>query len=172
MKYPYSTLARSLIEAAIIAGAAALLALLVNVFHPNPIPLFATEAYQTMVPCPVQEGHVTPISATAKELKQKRVLFVDAREASEFKKWHFPGALSLTYDFLDPIPEEDLRKIAEQIAARQAARVVVYGDGSKPDTGKLLGIDISAAGIKNVFYVTGGAAALQNASPKPLGRTI
>lgn len=170
MSKPFSTIRKSLLEAAIITFAVSIAALLINFFHPNRIPFIASEEYETMVPCPVQEGHVTAIDAAKIQSAEKGALFIDAREESDYQHWHFPGALRLTYDFLDPIPEADLQNMAKRIAAERATRLIVYGDGANPDTGKLLGIDISASGINNVFYVKGGAVALKNATSEDSGR--
>ncbi len=170
MSEPFSTIPESLFEAALITAAVSIAALLINLIHPNRIPYFASEEYETMVPCPVQEGHVTPLAAAKVRTDQKSVLFVDAREEAEFAQWHLPGALRLTYDFLDPIPKTKLQNMAKRIAAKRATQLIVYGDGANPDTGKLLGIDISASGINNVFFVKGGAAALKNTMSKSVGR--
>jgi hypothetical protein len=51
-------------------------------------------------------------------------------------------------------------ELARSIAASGASRVVVYGDGGRPDSGEHLGREISGRGIKNVFFVRGGAAAV------------
>ena len=141
----------------------------INLFHPERIPFFADSPYETLVPCPIQEGHVSPMDPAALERNFKNVLFVDAREKDEYRKWHYPNALLLTYDFLDPVPESELRTMARRIAALRATKVVVYGDGENPDTGKLLGIDISAAGINNVYYIRGGAAALKDSAKLEIG---
>ena len=166
MRKPFSTLPKSLMEAVIITTAIVIAALGINLVHPNRIPVFASAEYETMVPCPVQEGHVTPIDPDELPASPKKVLFVDAREETAFNQWHYPNALRLTYDFLDPLPESDLHKMARRIAALRATKVIVYGDGAVPDTGKLLGMDISAAGINNVYFVKGGATALQRATAK------
>ncbi|MBN2715613.1 MAG: rhodanese-like domain-containing protein [Deltaproteobacteria bacterium] len=163
MSESFSTMKKSIIEAGVIAVTVFLTSLGINLVHPSRIPYIADAPYETMVPCPVQEGHVTPANPTAFATTSKHVLFVDAREKGDYDKWHYPGALLLTYDFLDPIPESELRIMAQRIAALRATKVVVYGDGDDPDTGKLLGIDISASGINNVYFVRGGAAALEEA---------
>ena len=165
MQPPFTTIRKSLAEAGFITAGMMILAVLINLFHPNRIPYVAKAEYETMVPCPVQEGHVTAMDATEDILRQKGILFVDARDELEFEAWHYPGALRLTYDFLDPIPESELKQMASRIARERATRVMVYGDGADPDTGKLLGIDISASGIKNVGYIRGGASALRAAKP-------
>lgn len=157
-------------EAVLIVAAASAIALVVNIFHPERIPWFAAENYETMVPCPIKEGHVTVLKATTAELSHAGVLVVDAREKMEYDQWHYPNALLLTYDFLDPIPEEKIQAMAKRIASERATRVIVYGDGAAPDTGKLLGIDISAAGINNVFYIKGGATSLKKVTAGRDGR--
>jgi predicted sulfurtransferase len=167
MPPPYTTLRRSLIEAIAITIGISVAALLIHPLHPNRIPLIAASAYETMVPCPVQEGHVTAVDATDEGLNRPGSLFVDARDEIEYKDWHMPGAVMLTYDFLDPIPEAALTQMARQIAAEGVSQVIVYGDGGDPDTGKLLGIDISASGIKHVKHVRGGASALKAANRSP-----
>ena len=58
------------------------------------------------------------------------------------------------------MPDDLLQALVETIAASGATRVVVYGDGGAPDSGEYLGREISGRGIKNVFFVTGGAPAL------------
>ncbi|MBN2339840.1 MAG: rhodanese-like domain-containing protein [Deltaproteobacteria bacterium] len=162
---PYSTLFTALLEAAVVASIACVIGAAVQWVHPNSIPFFANEAYETMVPCPVQEGKVTELSPQSPLLQEKNVLIIDAREEPDFDDWHVKNALRITYDFLDPIPAADQKKIARKIAAKRVSKVIVYGDGDTPDTGKLLGIDISASGIKNVFYVKGGAPKLQSEKP-------
>jgi hypothetical protein len=68
--------------------------------------------------------------------------------------------VNVAYDWLDPVPEETLSELARSIAASGATRVVVYGDGKRPDSGEHLGREISGRGIKNVFFIRGGAPAV------------
>ncbi len=72
--------------------------------------------------------------------------------------------MNVPYDYLDPTPDETINEMARRIASSGARRVVVIGDGQKPDSGKWLGKEISGKGIKNVFFVEGGAKALRAAS--------
>jgi len=159
-----SSIGKSLIEAVIIALAAAALAIAVNVLRPAGLPFVAKEEYETMVPCPEPGGKVTPADAAI--LREEGVFVVDAREQRDFDAWHAAGAVRLTFDYLDPVPEADLQKMAGDIARAKAQKVVVYGDGGTPDTGDLLGREISARGIRNVFFVKGGAAAIRTDGAK------
>jgi hypothetical protein len=153
-------LLRSLGEAAGIAVAATVLALAVNLVRPASLPLIASIPYQTLVPCPEPGGPVEAMTPTDPELASSRTFLVDARPAEDFVRGHLPRAVNLPYDWLDPVPDDVLRTLAEAIAASRATRVVVYGDGGRPDSGEHLGREISGHGIKNVQFLVGGAPAV------------
>ena len=153
-------LGRSALEAAVVAAVATVVALAVNALRPDGLPLVADEPYQTLVPCPEPGGPVRELPATDPEIESPRTFLVDARTPREYELGHLPGAVNVRYDWLDPVPEERLRELAREIAASGAVRVVVYGDGSRPDSGEYLGREISGRGIKNVCFVRGGAPAL------------
>ncbi|MFH1131634.1 MAG: hypothetical protein V1754_09875, partial [Pseudomonadota bacterium] len=68
---------------------------------------------------------------------------------------------NITFDYLDPIPKEVLQDLARRIASSKAQRVVVYGDGQNPDSGEQLGKELSIHGIKNIFFIKGGAPMLR-----------
>ncbi|MBW1809179.1 MAG: rhodanese-like domain-containing protein [Deltaproteobacteria bacterium] len=140
------------------------LGVLVNLFHPEKIPFIAEKEYETMVPCPVFGGEVNLIEVDDPDLYAKETFLVDARLVNEHAEWKFRQAVNVPYDYLDPTPEEVIKKLTRQIASSRAQRVVVYGDGSRPDSGEQLGKEISGHGIKNVFFVEGGAPALKKLS--------
>lgn len=132
----------------------------VNFFHPENIPLVADVEYETIVPCPEPGGEVNAITPDDPMLSSEKTFFVDARSAEQHAQWKYQGAMNVTYDYLDPTPEAVVKDLARSIARSKSTRVVVYGDGDTPDTGEQLGKEISGHGIKNVFYVRGGAPAL------------
>ncbi len=136
-------------------------------FHPESIPLLAEEEYETLVPCPEPGGEVTPIQPDDPQIQAESTFAVDARAEAAFDDWHLEGAMRVTYDYLDPTPEEVIEELARRIARSRAQRVVVYGDGDDPDTGEQLGREISGKGIKNVFFVQGGAPALRAGGDAP-----
>jgi hypothetical protein len=156
-------------DAVLIAGLSAVLALLVNLVHPERIPFVAEQEYETMVPCPVFGGEVVPLDPGDPALHADQTFVVDARAKAEHDDWHFGDAMNVPYDYLDPTPEDVIQELARRIARSRAQRVVVYGDGQRPDTGEQLGKEISGHGIKNVHFVKGGAPSLreQPAGPKP-----
>lgn len=151
---------RTFADAALAAAAAGLVALAVNAFRPAGLPLVAPEPYEVLVPCPEPGGPVATVEPSDPTLRGPRVFLVDARDPGAYGRGHVPGAVNVPYDWLDPIPETALRELARRIAASGATRVVVYGDGGRPDSGEHLGREISGRGIRNVGYVRGGAPAL------------
>lgn len=127
----------------------------------HPIPFIATKAYEILVPCPEPGGAVTSMEPTDPSLFLEYTFMVDAREKTDCGLWNFHNAMCVTYDYLDPTPATILTEVSRQIAKSKAQRVIVYGDGQRPDTGEQLGKEISGYGIKNVFFVKGGAPALR-----------
>jgi rhodanese-related sulfurtransferase len=154
-------LAKSLIEALVIAVAASVTGLLVMQVHPGAIPLFADREYETIVPCPVAGGSVKTVNAGLFLQDDRSFFVVDARTEDEFKRWHYKNAVLLTYDYLDMVPEKQLKQLASSIDQSGALKVAVYGDGGRPDTGELLGKEISGQGIKHIYYIKGGAEELK-----------
>ena len=148
---------RSLGEAVVAALLAAAVGLGVNALRPRGLPLLASEPYQVLVPCPEPGGPVEAVSVDEPGLLSRGTFLVDARSGDAYRVDHLPGAVNLTYDWLDPVPEDELLALAEEIAASGAVRVVVYGDGGRPDSGEHLGREISGRGIKNVYFLEGGA---------------
>jgi hypothetical protein len=152
-------LRRALLEAAAVALFGAVFAIIFNAVSPDGLPLFAPAPYETLVPCPEPGGPVQALDPGSPEITSTRSFLVDARARTEFDEDHIRGALHVPYDWLDPVPEETLAGLARAIAASGATRVVVYGDGGRPDSGEHLGKEISGRGIKNVFFIRGGAPA-------------
>jgi hypothetical protein len=152
--------ARILRQAAIAATAASVLALAANATRSGRLPLIARTPYETLVPCPEPGGPVEPLAASDPSLASPHTFVIDARSSDAFDSGHLPGALSVPFDWLDPVPDARLGELARAVAASGASRVVVYGDGGRPDSGEYLGRELSGRGIKNVGFVIGGAPAL------------
>ncbi|MBW2735410.1 MAG: rhodanese-like domain-containing protein [Deltaproteobacteria bacterium] len=158
-------LGKVIIDALVITLLCALAAVVVNRWgHPKGIPLVAPKAYEILVPCPEPGGVVTALGPGDARIAAKDTFRVDAREAGVFKAWHLSTAMNVTYDYLDPTPKDLIKRLAQRAASSRAQQVVVYGDGEDPDTGEQLGKELSGHGIKNVFFVRGGAPALRKAA--------
>jgi hypothetical protein len=141
---------------------AAAVGLSVNFARPHGIPFIQKPPYQILVPCPEGSGEAPAIAADAAEIRDARTLLVDARSAAEHAKGPLPGAIHLPFDYLDPAPPAQVRKIASS----GAARVVVFGEGGDPDVGEQLARELAGAGIRNIFFVAGGAPALERLAAK------
>jgi hypothetical protein len=128
------------------------------------IPYVADKEYQILVPCPEPGGEVTAVQASDPSLQADWVFIIDARKKKAYQEWKFRQAVNLTFDYLEPIPDDVFNDLTTRIARSKARRVVVYGDGGQPDSGEQLGKEISGRGIKNVFFVEGGAPALNKSS--------
>lgn len=155
---------RTVAEAAAVTVVCAAVALAVNTVRPRGLPLVASEPYQTMVPCPEPGGPVTLVAADDPAIHAAHTFVIDARSAAEYREGHLAGAVHVPYDWLDPLPEAQLATLAQRIAASRATRVVVYGDGGRPDSGEFLGREISSRGIGHVAAVTCGWPALATAA--------
>jgi rhodanese-related sulfurtransferase len=87
-------------------------------------------------------------------------LVLDVRSAEEYAVWHIPSAKNQPFDWLGPPVGSEVSALAKQVAASRAQRVIVYGDGDDPDSGKEWAKLLSGARIKSVYYVEGGAPGL------------
>ncbi len=147
-------------DAALITAASAVVALVVNTARSDGLPLVAEEEYQILVPCPEPLGEVEGLPPAEMTRSDEGTLVLDAREEAAFEAWHLPGARSVPFDFLESTPRAQI----ERIAGSGAQRVVVYGDGEDPDSGRELAREIAGQGIRNLWFVEGGAPALKAAT--------
>ena len=153
-------------DAALVVAVCTVTGLLANFVRPNPTPLIQNEMYQIFVPCPEPTGEVTKLIPRDLILADVPSLVIDARSREDFDFWHFPGSISIPFDYLSPVSPDDVQKIMSS----GAKRVVVYGDGMVPDSGRELARELSGQGIKNVCYIEGGAINIIDRDDLPEGR--
>ena len=156
-------------DAAIVVVACTAVALTVNAIRSDGIKLVQEEEYDILVPCPEPVGDPEEIEANDPRVGAKTSLLLDVRSKEEFAAWHADGARNQPFDWLGPPVDAEVQVVARQVAASKAQRVVVYGDGDDPDSGREWAKLLSGARIKNVFFVKGGAPALNPDIPKPFG---
>jgi hypothetical protein len=147
-------------DAAIVLLVSAAIGVTVNLLRPHGIAFVQKSQYQILVPCPEGSGDAPELAADDPVIAEPRTLLVDARPAAEHTRWHPKAAVNLPFDYLAPAPPAEVRKVASS----GAARVVVFGDGSDPDTGEQLARELAGSGIRNVFFVQGGAAAIEKST--------
>ncbi len=147
-------------DALIILALCAVLACFVNLVRPDSLDWFAVCDYDILVPCPEPIGEATAMSVEDARRLTSDDLLIDARLSDEFSRWHAPDSINIVFDYLTPIPDEAIRKIA----AMRAHRIIVAGDGQDPDSGEQLAKEISGRGIKNVHFIVGGMAHIKFAN--------
>ncbi|OGJ87418.1 MAG: hypothetical protein A2268_14795 [Candidatus Raymondbacteria bacterium RifOxyA12_full_50_37] len=150
-------LKQSLLIAVVLTAGVGLFALMFNALRPAGLPLFAVLPYETFVPCPEPVGEV--YSTGAESCAKKGAFIIDARPAAEYEAFHVENALHVPFDYLVPVSREALATIARS----RAKTIVVYGDGGQPDNGRELARELAGSGIKHVFFVDGGVAAIKKA---------
>lgn len=153
-------------DALIVVAACAAVGSTVNLLRPHGIPFVQKTEYQILVPCPEGSGEAPAIAASDPSIWEPRTLLVDARPAADHARWHPSGVLHLPFDYLAPAPKTEVAKIASS----GAARVVVFGDGGDPDSGEQLARELAGGGIRNIFFVQGGAKPLEETATQRGGR--
>lgn len=143
-------------DAAIIFAACAVVSILINAIRSDGIAFVQKDDYQILVPCPETTGDVDPIPPDSPLLSAPHVLVIDARSSQEFAQWHAKGAINIPFDYLEPTSIDNVQRTISS----GAQKVVVYGDGSDPDTGEQLGRELSGKGVRNVHFVRAGAPAI------------
>lgn len=154
---------RAIAESAAIAVIAVVVALVVNAIRDDGIPLVAREAFEILVPCPQPMGEATAIGSDSVVVRDPTSLVIDVRSSDEYASWHLPGSLHQPFDWLaeQKAIDREAGRVAQSIARSGKRAVVVYGDGGNPDSGEHWAALLTAAGIKNVVFVSGGAASLR-----------
>jgi hypothetical protein len=149
-------------DAAILLLASVGIALASNALRRDGLPLVQRKEYDILVPCAETVGNVLEVDPQDPILADKTSLLVDARSKPAFDEWHLPAAINIPFDYLASTSEGDIRRVTSS----RAARVVIYGDGEDPDSGRELGKELAGKGIRNVFAIKGGAPAL-HPTPSP-----
>lgn len=148
-------------DAVVISAVSAVVGISVNGVRADGIALISFEPPDIFVPCPEPSGEAPPLSPQELLQSDPGILVIDARSRQDHDRWHVPGSLHIAFDFLDGVSTEDVRRVARS----GASRVVVYGDGADPDSGRELARALAGKGIRNVFFITGGAPALKGVTP-------
>jgi hypothetical protein len=142
------------------------LGIVLNLLRPNRIPFIQQEAYLIHVPCPEPVGNATSMVPDLGRLQDPQLYIVDARSQEAFLSWHLERAVHVPFDYLEPTPNDVIRRIVSS----GAREVWVYGDGLNPDSGEQLARDLSVLGIRNVRFIQGGAPALRVLRGQGIGR--
>jgi hypothetical protein len=154
-------------DATVVLVVSTVLSLGFNAVRANGISLVQKEEYDILVPCPEPVGDPGEMASNDARIRDEKSLVLDVRSKEEFSSWHVEGARNQPFDWLGPPVDAEVQTVAKQVAASKAQRVIVYGDGDDPDSGREWAKLLSGARIKSVFFIKGGAPALNPAIPKP-----
>jgi hypothetical protein len=154
---PVHSLRIALRDAFLVTAACGVVGVVCNLLRSDGIPFIQRTEYQLLVPCPETTGKADPVRPEDPALAEKGTLLIDARPRTEFERWHPLGALHIPYDYLEPTDPAAVQRVLSS----GAQRVIVFGDGSDPDSGEHLAKELSGKGIRNIGFVAGGAPALQ-----------
>lgn len=146
-------------DALVILAVTTIVALAYNALRDEGVELITHEAPAVLVPCPEPTGEITAVTAADVAWGDVHDLVIDARSAADYGAWHAPDARHLVYDFLDPVPDD----VVGDLVTAGSRRIVVYGDGGRPDTGEQLAGELAGRGLRNVAFVTGGVTAVREA---------
>ena len=150
-------------DAVIVVALSVVVAAAFNAIRPDGLPWVADQEYETLIPCPEPLGEVDPVAPNDPGIAHERTLLIDARDDAARAAWSHPRAIPVPFDWLEPVPDD---KVKELIRTR-AGRVIVFGDGGDPDSGRELARELAGRGMRNVGFVEGGAPALQGPSNTP-----
>jgi 3-mercaptopyruvate sulfurtransferase SseA len=149
-------------DATIVVLAAAAIGVVSNmVRHKEKLSWIQATPYDLLVPCAEPVGQAQIIQASSPLVLDRTSLVIDARATSDYAAWHIERAISVPFDWLGPPVQDDVTRVTQMITRSNAKRVIVYGDGDNPDSGREWARLLSGGGIRNVSFIDGGAPAFR-----------
>ncbi len=131
-------------------GVSVLVAIAVNLIHPEGLPWVEDWASRVEAQAVHEEVALVQLSDMLKFMRDGSRLFVDAQPAEKYARAHLPGALSLPFDTLD----DQSAEVAEVLASDQPT--VFYCSGPECDDSLLLAVHLRELGCKDVAVFIGG----------------
>ena len=125
------------------------------------LPWIQATPYELLVPCAEPVGQAQAIVARDALVLDKTSLLIDARATTEFAQRHIEHALNVPFDWLGPPVQDEVTRVTQMVTRSNAQRVIVYGDGDDPDSGREWARLLSGGGIRNVYYMDGGLPAFK-----------
>ena len=154
---------RAVRDATVVVVAAAAIGIVSNmVRHKEKLSWIQVTPYDLLVPCAEPVGQAQIIQAGSPLVLDRTSLVIDARATSDYAEWHIEHAINVPFDWLGPPVQDDVTRVTQMITRSNVKRVIVYGDGDNPDSGREWARLLSGGGIRNVSFIDGGASAFRN----------
>ena len=160
---------KTALQALLILGASAALAVGTNAVRPDGIDLVTDVEYEIFAACKDSEAEAEAADVSRlQDQVEDSVLYVDARPAEAFTAEHVSGAINVPYSALFGASAEDLAAV-RQAAGQQASKIVVvyglYHDRAAPaeaiDFAKPLAQQLVESGLTGAKHVAGGLEELK-----------
>jgi rhodanese-related sulfurtransferase len=152
------------LQAMLIVGVSAALAIGTNAVRSDGIPLVTDVEYEIFAEC--KDSEAESEAADVSQLQQQAagaILYVDARPAEEFAVEHAAGAINVPYSALFGAAAEDLEKVKGAAKQKNAATIVVYGlyrdpaaPGEAVDFAEPLAQQLVESGLTGAKHLAGG----------------
>jgi rhodanese-related sulfurtransferase len=167
------------LQSAGIVVVTALIAIGTNAVRSDGIPLIAEIEYEIFAPC--KDSEAESEAANLDDLAaggDDAVLYVDARPAEAFTLEHVKGSINIPYSVLFGASADDVAKVKQEVAARDAKTVVVFGKYAEPgstdqavDLAESLAQQLIEAEIPGVKHLEGGLEELKKTGVETVKHT-
>lgn len=145
-------LVKSLKEALWILIVVVPIALIVNQFRSNGIPLWPSPDPKAPFEVVSNDDRALSIKEAAKKFQEKGSLFLDARAPEDYRAGHIAGALNLPFHQFD----QYFLNVVKQL---EASRIIIaYCDGIDCTQGCDLALTLKEMGFKRVYFLVNGWA--------------
>ncbi len=142
---------RALWQAVLFGFAALALALSVNHFRPDGIPLVADWSPQARLKAATGESMVIPLEQAVEFYESKEAVFLDARPIHQFEEGRIPGALPVPWQNVD----DHIGLFFEQVVDPEAI-IITYCDGEACSLSEDLAVMLRDMGYANVKVLING----------------
>lgn len=159
---------KNLSQAAGIIVAAFVLAIMVNHFRPNGLPLTDTWSVKARMTSKSGKSMIIPLEKAKELFMLKKALFIDARSGKDYKKAHIKGALSLPWHEI----EKQFMKMADRLPQDNNRMIIAYCDGETCNLSHDLAEFLLSAGFDNVKVLMNGLSAWKNADMPLAGSSV
>lgn len=150
-RFQTGLLQKTVLQAVILLVMAGLMALGVNYFRQEPIPLVADWSPDARLTTATGDSLVIPLDLAASFYNAREAVFVDTRPVEVFAKGHIPGAMSVPWKNVNEYIGLFLEKVPDSNAI-----VITYCDGMACELSEDLALMLQDMGYNHVKILVNG----------------